>query len=63
MFGRLKLIARYSTERISISDLGLDHVLGLLQLFEIGNSWNFGQLNLHMKLKLNENLAKYGFNT
>ena len=23
----------------------------------------FGQLNLHMKLKLNEKLAKYGFNT
>ena len=30
---------------------------------EIGNSEKFGQLNKHMKLKLKENLAKYGFDT
>ena len=63
MSGRMKLTVRYSVERISVSDLGLDHVSGLLRLCEIGNSWIFSQLNLYMKLKLHEKLANYGFNT
>ena len=63
MSGRLKLTVRYSAERISVSDTQLDHVLGLLQLCEIGNSLIFGQQNLYMKLKMKEKLAKYGFDT